>query len=102
MRGNFKIFKGFELNTDFKFYTRRGYGTPELDTTDPIWNMRLSYTMPGGKWIVMADAFDLLHKLNNVNYAVNAQGRVITWTNTLPRYLMFTVQYRFNKQPKRR
>ena len=50
----------------------------------------------------MLDGFDLLHKLSNVSYAVSASGRTVTYTNALPRYVMFSVQYRLNIQPKKR
>ena len=50
----------------------------------------------------MLDGFDLLHQLNNVTYNINAQGRTETWTNVLPRYGLLHIQYRFNKQPKRK
>ena len=50
----------------------------------------------------MVDGFDLLHKLNNVDYTVNQAGRLVTYTNTLPRYILFSVQYRLNIQPKKR
>ncbi|MDE5555486.1 MAG: hypothetical protein K2J10_09930, partial [Muribaculaceae bacterium] len=52
-------------------------------------------------WVFTADAFDLLHRLSNVHYSVTATGRTVTYTNTLPRYLLFTVQYRLNIQPKK-
>ena len=81
---------------------RRGYGSPELDTTDPVWNARLSYTPAKSKWVIMLDGFDMLHQLSNVNYAVNAQGRTITYTNVLPRYVMLHAQYRINIQPKKK
>ena len=81
---------------------RRGYGVDYLDTTDPVWNVRLTYSHPRyTRWVFMADGFDLLHKLSNVNYAVTATGRTVTYTNSLPRYLMFSVQYRLNLQPKK-
>lgn len=101
--GSFKLPGGFGISTDFTCYTRRGYGVSYLDTTDPIWNMRLSYTPPrNSRWVIMADGFDLLHKLSNVNYAVTATGRTVTYSNTLPRYFLMTVQYRLNIQPKKR
>lgn len=93
---------GFGLNTDFTFYTRRGYGVRELDTTDAVWNMRATYTRPKGRWVFMLDGFDLLHRLSNVHYAVNAAGRTVTYTNTLPRYVLLSVQYRLTVNPKRR
>lgn len=47
-----------------------------------------------------ADGFDLLHQLSNVSYAVTATGRTVTVTNTLPRYILASVQYRFNINPR--
>lgn len=100
--GKFVMPAGFSLSTDFTFYTRRGYGVRELDTTDAVWNARLSYMPRGGRWVFNIDGFDLLHRLSNVHYAVTATGRTVTYTNTLPRYILATVQYRFNIQPKKR
>lgn len=100
--GQFVLPGGFGINTDFMFYTRDGYGVRELDTTDAIWNVRMTYTPKGGRWVFMVDGFDMLHQLSNVNYAVNAQGRTVSYTNALPRYVLFSVQYRLNKQPKKR
>lgn len=101
--GMFKLPAGFGISTDFTCYTRRGYGVSHLDTTDPIWNARVSYCPPrNSRWVFMIDGFDLLHKLSNVNYAVTASGRTVSYTNTLPRYVLFSVQYRLNIQPKKR
>lgn len=100
--GNFRLPAGFGINTDFMLYTRDGYGSKELDTTDMIWNMQLSYTPKGGHWVLMLDSFDILHQLSNVNYAVNASGRTVSYTNALPRYVMLSAQYRLNLQPKKR
>lgn len=50
----------------------------------------------------MADGFDMLHQLSNVNYAVNVSGRTVSYSNALPRYLLFSVQYRLSIQPKKR
>ncbi len=101
--GSFKLPAGFGISTDFMCYTRRGYGTKALDTTDPVWNMRLTYAPKGhNRWVFMADAFDLLHKLSNVNYAVTASGRTVSYTNALPRYVLISAQYRFSIQPPKR
>ena len=101
--GTFILPAGFGINTDFTCYTRRGYGVSNLDTTDPIWNIRLSYAPPRNKhWVFMIDGFDMLHQLSNVSYAVTASGRTVSYTNALPRYVLFSVQYRLNIQPKQR
>lgn len=100
---NFKLPFNIGINTDFNVYTRRGYGVKELDTSDAIWNARLTWTPPKAKqWTLMLDGFDMLHQLSNVNYAVTASGRTVSYSNALPRYIMLSVQYRFHRQPKRR
>lgn len=99
--GVFRLPAGFGISTDFTFYTRRGYGMRELDTTDAVWNLRATYTPRGGRWLFTVDGFDLLHRLSNIHYAVTASGRTITYTNTLPRYILATVQYRFSIQPRK-
>lgn len=102
VNGTFTLPFNFGLATDLNLYTRRGFAYKELNTTDVVWNARLTYNLKGGHWTFMLDGFDLLHQLSNVSYTVNAQSRVETYTNVLPRYLLFHVQYRFNKQPKQR
>ena len=100
---NFKLPYNIGINTDFNVYTRQGYGVKELDTSDAIWNIRLTWTPVKAKmWTFMLDGFDMLHQLSNVNYAVTASGRTVSYSNALPRYFMASVQYRFQRQPKRK
>ncbi len=102
LTGQFNLPAGFGISTDFMLYSRRGYGSKELDTTDAIWNMRVTYKNRKLKnWVFMLDGFDMLHQLSNVNYAVNAAGRTVTYTNALPRYILFSIQYKLNKQPRK-
>lgn len=102
LSGVFKLPAGFGISTDFMCYTRRGYGSSALDTTDPVWNLRLTYApQRNTHWVFMANGFDILHKLSNVSYAVTATGRTVTYTNSLPRYFMLSVQYRLSIQPKK-
>lgn len=102
-RASFKLPYNFGIATDFIIYTRRGYGVKQLDTTDAIWNARLTWTPPTAKqWTLMLDGFDMLHQLSNVNYAVSASGRTVSYSNALPRYMMLSVQYRFQRAPKKR
>lgn len=100
--GNFKFPKGFGLSTDFTVYTRRGYSDVSLNTTNFVWNARASYAVLNGQLMFMVDGFDILHNLSNVFYNVNAQARTETYTNVLPRYVMFHVQWKFHKAPKKK
>lgn len=88
--------------TDITMYSRRGYGSSEFNTDDLIWNATLSRTFLKGKLVVYADALDILHNRRSTQYAVNAQGRTITWQRSMPSYAMLRVQWRFNYNPKKK
>ena len=100
LSGNFKLPANFSINTDFNIYVRRGYTEPSLNKNNYVWNARLTYSMLKGNLLLMADGFDILHNLSNINYTVNAQARTETYTGVVPRYFMFHIQWKFNKQPK--
>ncbi|MCI9607310.1 MAG: hypothetical protein HFJ94_03940 [Muribaculaceae bacterium] len=102
VNATFALPYNFGIATDLNLYTRSGYAYSALNTTDVVWNARLTYTLKGGQWTFMLDGYDLLHQLSNVTYNVNAQGRTETYTNVLPRYGLLHIQYRFNKQPKKK
>lgn len=100
--GNFKLPYNFKIATDFTIYTRRGYSEPSMNTDNFVWNARLSYTTLKNQLTFVIDGFDILHSLKNVNYTVNAQARTETYTNVLPRYFMFHIQWNFLKTPKKK
>ena len=91
-----------ELNTDLTLYTRTGYADARLNTTDLVWNARLTRPFLKGRLLLMVDSFDLLGQLDNVTRIVNAQGRTETYINVLPRYALLHIVYRLNKQPKKK
>lgn len=90
------------LSTDMVMYTRRGYADPNLNTTDVVWNARVSKSLLKGSVVLALDAYDLLHQISTVSYMVNAQARTETVVNSIPSYLLFHIYYRFNKQPKKK
>lgn len=100
LTGSVNLPAGFEIGTSFSLYTRRGYGSKELDTTDALWNANASYITKNRRWVFMVNAYDLLHQISNVHYNVTATGRISTYSNALPSYVIATVQFRFNRQPK--
>lgn len=92
----------FKLSTDLVLYSRRGYDDPSMNTNDIVWNARLSYPVLKGKLLLMADGFDILNQLSNIQRTLNAQGRTEVQTNVIPRYVMFHAIYRFHIMPKKR
>lgn len=102
LNGNIKLPAHFQLSSDFTVFSRRGYSDKALNTDNYVWNARLSYSAFNGQWIFMVDGFDILHNLKNISQTVNAQSRTETWSNVLPRYILFHVQWKFHKLPKKK
>ncbi len=93
---------GVELSTDLTLYSRRGYEERSMNTDELVWNARLAKSILKGNLTFMVDAFDILGNLSNVRRTLNAQGRIETWYNVIPRYVMAHVVYRLNIQPRKR
>lgn len=89
------------LSTDITLFSRRGYADSRLNTTDVLWNARVHKSILKGSLIFSIEGYDLLRQLSNVSYDINAQYRTETVTNVIPAYFLLSIQYRFNKQPKR-
>lgn len=92
----------FQLGTDINLMMRRGYSDRVLNTTDWIWNASLSKVMLRGNLTFKLDAVDILGQISQVSHALNAQGRIETWTNTMPRYVMLHLIWRFQVVPKKK
>ena len=88
------------LSADATMYSRRGYGSAELNTDDFVLNASLSQPFWKGKLIARIEAFDLLHQVSSTQYSVNAQGRTETWFRSLPHYVMLHLVYHWNRNPK--
>jgi len=97
-----KWLQKLNVNTDIKMFSRRGYGEPSLNTDDLVWNASVSRPFCKGKILVNLEAFDILHQLSNTQIVINGQGRTETMRNTLPRYIMLHITYKFQKMPKNR
>ncbi len=89
------------LGTDIRMFSRRGYYSDMMNDNHLVWNAQLSRSFLKNKLTAKVQAFDLLHQLSNTQYSINAQGRTETWNNSIPRYVMLTLQYKFSKMPKK-
>ena len=91
----------FDLSTDLGLYTTRGWNDSSANTTDFVWNARLSRTFKVPNITLAVDAFDILHQLSSRSFAMNSQGRTEVYRNTMPSYVLAHVIWRFNKAPKK-
>lgn len=90
------------LSTDIKMYSRRGYADRSLCTNNLLWNAQLDYSTCKGHILISAKAFDILHQISTTYSTVNSQARMETWRLSLPSYFMLCIQFKFNKNPKRK
>ena len=90
-----------QLTTDMTMFARRGYQQSEMNTTDWIWNVQLARTFLKGHLTAKLQGFDLLQQLSNTRYVINSQGRTESWNNSIPRYVMFSLAWKFNINPKK-
>ena len=91
-----------QLTTDITMFARRGYQQTEMNTTDWIWNVQLARTFLNGHLTAKIQGFDLLQQLSNTRYVINSQGRTESWNNSIPRYVMLSLAWKFNINPKRK
>ncbi len=96
--GNARLPWKLHLSTDFNCYYRRGYNDDEMNTSETVWSVRLSRALLEDKLSVSLDAFDILGQLTNTSYTLDEQGHRETWTNSLSRFVMFRVAYKFGKK----
>ena len=91
-----------QLSTDLTFTARRGYADDSMNTNDWMWKARLARPFFKGNLVVMLDGFDILGQLRSTTNVLNAQGRIETYKNVPPRYILFHAIWRFNRQPMRK
>ena len=93
-------YRRLTFTTDLSLHTSRGSGDASFDRDDLIWNASLSCRLLKGRLSARLTAADLLRQLSVRSVVVNGQGRTEVWTNTLPRYVMLTMNLRLQKFPK--
>ncbi len=88
-----------QLGTDMTLYKRCGYGDASLNDASWVWNANLTRSFLSGRFLASVTAFDILGQLSNISASINSLGRTETWTNSLRRYAMLTLTYRFSLMP---
>lgn len=86
---------GLQLSTDLTDYRRQGYNDARMNTGETVWNARLTKRLLKDRLTLSVDGFDILGQLSNTSFTLDSQGRAEVWTNTLTRYVMAHVAYKF-------
>ena len=101
LNGNYKLPWNFTFDTDMTFHTRRGYTDSEMNDTRLYWDASLTKSFKQGKWLLKLHGHDLLGQVSSLRYWVSSEGRTEIWTNSMRRYALLTVSYRFSQKPKK-
>lgn len=96
---NLKLPYGLQLNCDMTYRIIRGADNRGMDPTQCILNANLLYQL-NNNWSFRLEGYDLLGQQKPYTNVVSAIGRTQTLVNTLPRYGMLTVAYKFNTRKK--
>ncbi|MDE6545534.1 MAG: outer membrane beta-barrel family protein, partial [Paramuribaculum sp.] len=101
IRAFLKLPADIELNTQFNPYFRRGYADDVMNTSEYVWNATLTKSFKRPAIALKLTAADILGSAKHVYTSVDAQGRVETWRQTMPRYVMLSVIYRLDMKPRK-
>ena len=105
---NYGFTATYTLPLDIQIYTslgmqsRRGYQDDTMNKDELIWDANLTRSFCKGKLTASLTAHDLLGQRSHTTYEVNAQGRTERWTNSLGRYVMLSLTYKFNAMPQKK
>ena len=93
--------KNCKMQPSHFFLTLKNTNSEMMNDNHFVWNAELSRSLLKERLTIKLTAFDLLHQLSSTQYSVNAQGRTETWNNCIPRYVMFSLNYKLSQMPKK-
>lgn len=87
---------GLVLNTDLNYSANRGY-SEGFNTNEWMWNASISYqTLRDKSLTITLRGYDLLQQRSNISRSIGSNYIDDTLTNSLTRYVMLSVSYKFN------
>ena len=101
LNGTYKLPWNFTFDTNLTMHSRRGYTDSEMNDNRLYWDASLTKSIKQGRWVVKLRGYDLLGQVSSLNYYISSQGRTERWTNSMRRYALLTVSYRFSQKPKK-
>ncbi len=88
------------IGTDFGFRLRRGFADSAMNTSECLWNARVTQSLMQQHLIIGLRYNDILHQRQYITRSVGANSKYETKTNHVGSYLMLTLQYKFSVNRK--
>ena len=101
LSGTYKLPWNLTIDTDLSMNSHRGYADEEMNGNHFYWDASVTKSFKQGRWVMKLRGYDLLGQVSSLRYSINAQGRTETWTNSMRRYALLTISYRFTQKPKK-
>lgn len=97
-----RIIADISLKTECDFIKRSGYSDDDLNKWTYLWDVTLSKSVLKDKIGLKFTAIDILQQYKSLTYVINERGIRETHAISLPSYLLFSVTFKFNKQPEKK
>ena len=95
-RGTYNAPFGLSVSSDVEYSSTSGY-SQGYDSKQWMWNANISYSFLRGRAMTVSlKAYDLLQQKSNINRTVTANYSEDIRYNSLTRYFMVSVAYKFN------
>lgn len=95
---NWTIPGGIGLVSEFNYNWYKGYASPQED--EYILNAELTKLLFKNKFTLSLKAYDLLNQAKNLSVSDSANYHTETWNNTLGRYVILSLTWRFGNMSK--
>ncbi|UKK60277.1 hypothetical protein L6470_04495 [Prevotella communis] len=102
LEAELKLFADISFKTDCEFVKRNGYSDNSLNKWNCLWDISLSKSILRDKIGLTLKAIDILHQYKSLTYVINERGIRETHAIALPSYCLFSVTYKFHKEPKKK
>lgn len=101
LNGSYELPWQLQVATKIDMEFNRGYESDYLDKSRVMWNLSLSRPLMKGKFMLRVIANDILGQYSNHSINLSSSGYSERWTNGLGRYVMASLQWKFNKTKKK-
>lgn len=96
---NLKLPYKLSVMCKMSYIMERGSANKEMNFNQCILLADLQYQL-NSRWTFKLHGYDLLNQMHEFTNTISASGRVQTFVNTLPRYVMLSVTYKFNTKKR--
>lgn len=94
-----KLPYNFSFNTNMEYRINKGSANKAMNFNECILGASLQYQL-NSNWGFKIQGYDLLNQQRNTTIDYSASGRTQIINMSLPRYVLFSVTYKFNTKPK--